>query len=224
MLKQIPFTDYDFWAYLSAGFLLLFAIDQATGFHWLLRESWTAVQGIIAVSLAYAVGHLCAGLSSFVLERGFIRRGVGAPEEVLFGRVKVPPPVLRWLALEYFQPLSMEAQQRVLEKAAKHNITEPGRAMFALAFTSVKLNSTVKGRLDNFLNQYGFCRNTALVAFLDAGILYTGYLQPHGKVELLYATWGALVLGGGMVMRYMKFYRHYSWELFTSFAFIDEVS
>ena len=27
MDQKIPFTSYDFWAYLSAGFMLLFALD-----------------------------------------------------------------------------------------------------------------------------------------------------------------------------------------------------
>ncbi len=29
--QKIPFTSYDFWAYLSAGFLLIFALDAAAG-------------------------------------------------------------------------------------------------------------------------------------------------------------------------------------------------
>ena len=31
MGQKIPFTSYDFWACLSAGFMLLFAVDQAAG-------------------------------------------------------------------------------------------------------------------------------------------------------------------------------------------------
>lgn len=30
-MEKIPFTSYDFWAYLSAGFLLLFVADQVAG-------------------------------------------------------------------------------------------------------------------------------------------------------------------------------------------------
>lgn len=52
MDQRIPLTSYDFLAYLSACFLLPFAVDQATG-TGTLRPSRTVVQSVIAVSLAY---------------------------------------------------------------------------------------------------------------------------------------------------------------------------
>ena len=64
MENKIPFTSYDFWAYLSAGFLLLFIADLVAGTGLLDRYSWTVVQGVVAVSAAYAVGQLVASLSS----------------------------------------------------------------------------------------------------------------------------------------------------------------
>jgi hypothetical protein len=72
--QQIPFTSYDFWAYLSAGFLLLFAIDQATGNRFLMRDNWTLVQGVTAVSLAYGVGQLVASVSPAVFEKLLVAR------------------------------------------------------------------------------------------------------------------------------------------------------
>lgn len=90
MDQKIPFTSYDFWAYLSAGFLLLIAVDSAAGKSLLMRESWTIVQGIVAVSVAYAVGHLVASLSSLVFERGLVGRLLGYPRNVLFGQPKAP--------------------------------------------------------------------------------------------------------------------------------------
>lgn len=53
-----PVHQLRFCAYLSAGFLLLFAVDQAAATKLLMRDSWTVVEGVIAVSLAYVVGQL----------------------------------------------------------------------------------------------------------------------------------------------------------------------
>ena len=56
MDQRIPVTGYDFKASLSAGFLLIFAVDRAAGTQISTRDSWNVVQSVIAVSLAYVVG------------------------------------------------------------------------------------------------------------------------------------------------------------------------
>lgn len=38
MDQKIPFTSYDFWAYLSVGFLMLFAVDSAADTKLLMRD------------------------------------------------------------------------------------------------------------------------------------------------------------------------------------------
>jgi hypothetical protein len=87
MKSYFPFTDYDFWAYISCGFVFLFALDhvlQTAIFH---RSTWTLVEGLIAVAAAYVVGHLLAGLSSALLERRFVNKHVGKPSTILLGEV-----------------------------------------------------------------------------------------------------------------------------------------
>ena len=66
---KLPFIGYDFWAYLSSAFSLLCAVDYVVGKDLLMRSFWTVVQGVIAFSSAYAVGHEVASISSLVLER-----------------------------------------------------------------------------------------------------------------------------------------------------------
>ena len=92
MDQKFPFTSYDFWAYLSAGFLLLFAIDQAMSTKLLMRDSWTVVQGVVAVSVAYVVGHLVASASSFLLEKMLVGRLLGYPRNVLPYKLIYPSP------------------------------------------------------------------------------------------------------------------------------------
>jgi len=217
MENKIPFTSYDFWAYLSSGFLLLFVVDLATGSGVFEREKWTAVQGIVVVAAAYAVGQLVASLSSVVLERGLVGKVLGPPRAVLFGHAKARG-WLRILVPGYFKPMPDEIIRHALDRAKRANVDGPGQAMFLLAFQEARGSATVMGRLENFLNLYGFCRNIALVCMLAAVILYADYRWFDGPSKYYWWSWAALALGLGMTLRYLKFYRHYSYELFTAYG------
>jgi hypothetical protein len=220
-MEKIPFTSYDFWAYLSAGFVLLFAIDQALGTDLLGRDSWTVVQGVVAVTCAYAVGHLIASMSSLLFERLLVGKLLGYPRNVLFGQ----PLAWKWfrkLMPAYFSPLPDATQKAALENGGKFGVSAPGEALFWPAYAHARSTPMVMNRLDNFLNQYGFCRNAALVALLDAAILYWSYLRPGGPPEHLIWARVSLVIGLGMTLRYLKFFRHYALEVFTAFAYAKE--
>lgn len=221
MDQKIPFSSYDFWAYLSAGFLLLFAIDQAAGTKLLMRDSWTVVQGVIAVSLAYVIGQLVASVSSWLFEKVLVGKLLGYPRNVLFGQPKARKWVRR-LMPGYFEPLPDSTQKAALEKGGKVGVSAPGEALFWPAFANARATPVVMARLNDFLNLYGFCRNAALVAFVDSAILYWSYLQPKGPAEHLLWSRIAFVIGIGMTLRYLKFFRHYASEVFTSFTYTKE--
>lgn len=221
MENKIPFTSYDFWAYLSAGFLFLFIADLVAGTGLLARDSWTVVQGVVAVSAAYAVGQLVASLSSLVFERLLVGKLLGYPRNVLFGQ----PRAWRWvraLMPGYFSTLPEQTRQATLDKGKATGVTSPGEGLFWAAFANARATPVVMSRLDSFLNLYGFCRNTALVAFVDAGLLYWSYRWGGGPDERLYWSLAAIAVGVGMTFRYLKFYRHYAVEVFTSFAHSKE--
>lgn len=221
MDQKIPFTSYDFWAYLSAGFMLLFAVDQAAGMKLLMRDSWTVVQGTIAVSIAYTIGQLVASLSSKLFEKFLVGKLLGYPRNVLFGQ----PIAWRWvqrLLPTYFEPLPIETQKAAIDKGGKVGVSKPGEALFWPAHTAARATPAVAARMDNFLNLYGFCRNTAFVGLADAAILYSSYLRPKGPPEHLLWAQIAFVVGLGMTLRYLKFFRHFSLEVFTSYAFAKE--
>jgi hypothetical protein len=221
MDQKIPFTSYDFWAYLSAGFLLLFAFDSAAGTNLLMRDSWTVVQSVVAVALAYVVGQLVASASSFLFERILVGKLLGYPRNVLFGQ----PMAWKWVQRcipGYFEPLPAATQTAALAKGGIVGVNAPGEALFWPAFANARATAPVQARLSDFLNLYGFCRNTALVAFIDAGIFYWSFLQPKGPSDHLLWARIALAVGIGMTLRYLKFYRHYAVEVFTAFAYAKE--
>lgn len=221
MDQKIPFTSYDFWAYLSAGFLLLFAVDQAAGTKLLMRDSWTVVQGVIAVSLAYVVGQLVASVSSWLFEKVLVGKLLGYPRNVLFGQPKAWPWVRRCIP-GYFEALPDATQKAALDKGGKVGVIASGEALFWPAFANARATPPVMARLNDFLNLYGFSRNIALVGLIDAAIFQWSFLQPNSAdVHLLYARI-ALVIGLGMTLRYLKFFRLYAVEVFTSFAYAKE--
>lgn len=220
MESKIPFTSYDFWAYLSAGFLLLFVGDYVIGTQVFSRTSWTLVQGVVAVSAAYAVGQLVASASAWIFERGLVGRWLGYPRNVLFGHALAG----RWLRRvlpSYFHALPDETRQAALERARSAGIDGPGEALFWAAYGQARSSPVVMGRLDNFLNLYGFCRNTALVAFLDAGLLLGHYQWGGGNSHDINLAGVAIVAGMGLLLRYLKFFRHFAVELFTAYAVAD---
>lgn len=182
-----------------------------------MRENWTIVQGVVAVSMAYVVGHIIASLSSWVFERGFAGKILGYPRDVLFNKFHAP----RWLRMllgTYFKPLPNEIQIVALHKSEKVGVKDPGEALFLVAFAYARQNQAVMDRLNNFLNLYGFCRNIALVAFIDAAILYWSHMQPNRPSEHLIWAWFSLFIGVGMTLRYLKFYRLYASEVITAYA------
>ena len=218
MDPRFPFTTYDFWAYLASGFLLLFVADYVFETELLTRDSWTVVQGVVAVSCAYVVGQLVASLSSVVFERGLVGRLLGPPRTVLFGQCKACAGA-RYLLPGFFIALPAETQKAALDKGTAVGVSSPGEALFWSAFAHARSTPAVMARLDSFLNQYGFCRNIAMVALLDAGLLAWSYLGADGPVLNGQLAILALLTSFGMTLRYLKFYRHYAVEVFTAYAY-----
>jgi hypothetical protein len=219
--SKVPFVAYDFWAYLSAGFLLLFGFDSFAGTRLVTRDTWTVVQTVLAVSVAYAVGQLVASASSVLFERLLVGKALGYPRLTLFGQSQARRWVRRLLPT-YFDELPAETRAKVLEKAKAEGITAPGESLFLLAFAKARETPAVMSRLDNFLNMHGFARNIALVALVDAALFYWSYMQPKGPPDHLLYSRLALGVGVGMLYRYLKFFRLYAHEVFTSFAYAKE--
>jgi len=223
MENRIPFTSYDFWAYLSSGFLLLFIADYIAGTNLLARDSWTIVQGVVAVSTAYAVGQLVASGSALIFERILVGRLLGYPRDILFGRSKAGAWVRALLPM-YFKALPSETKKAVLKKGAADKVKGSGEALFWAAYAHARTTPLVMTRLDNFLNLYGFCRNTAFVTLVGSAMLYWSYHWGNGPAVNLYWSWVALAIAVGMTFRYLKFFSHFSLEVFTAYAYKNDLA
>ena len=82
-MSKIPFSVYDFFGYLSAGFLTIIALEYAFGSADVLHTEHTVAFGFVIVVVAYMVGHIVAHLSSVILENWIVRKALKSPEHHL---------------------------------------------------------------------------------------------------------------------------------------------
>jgi len=218
-MNKIPFSVYDFFGYLATGFLMLVTVAYSTGRVGLLREPPTLVMGFFWIVAAYVVGHIVAHIASAFLEETLLRRGLGSPEEHLLAakksgwRVRIFPG--------NFKPFPTATQQRVLTKAQQRGVTALDRSFFFHCHPLVKRDQATLERLNSFLNLYGFSRNLCMALLLAVPLLLYSALWGSAcgfkRGPLLWAVI-ALVSAIGMFYRYLKFFRHYTVEVFTTYA------
>jgi hypothetical protein len=218
-LDKIPFSVYDFFAYLSSGAMWVLTADYILGTGLLGQKEITAVLGVALVVFAYVCGHIVAHFSSFIMEHLVVARLLKRPATLLMGgtpRLRI----FKWVFPNYFRPLPEHTQRRVTEQAESRGLRATGEALFLHAYPIVSSNGGVQARLDDFRNQYGFARNMSF-AFLTSGIaiLLARYLG-YGPVRLRWALLATLA-GIALFYRYLKFFRQYSYELFLRYAELE---
>lgn len=217
----IPFSPYDFFGYLANGFVILCAFEYAFFDTSLPDRDWKVGNAASYIVLAYIIGHIVANISSYVLEYKVVRDWLKSPEETLF-----EPQQTTWQAFFFpifYRPFPSETQKRVLAVAEKNDFDKPGRGLFLHAHAVVKQDKVTLKRLTAFLNQYGFCRNVSMGLLISAVLLLIGALidiKRWAEIDNLKLAWaGAALLGSvGMFYRYLKFFRHYTMEVFNSYA------
>ena len=90
-------------------------------------------------------------------------------------------------------------------------------ALFLHVYAAVTREKDAQERLDQFRNLYGFSRNVAFAFFVSAVILLVGDAWGSAGAGYGWAT-GSALLGIGMLYRYLKFYRQFTFELFLRYA------
>jgi hypothetical protein len=223
---NIPFSAYDIFGYLANGFLILCAVQYAIFGTSLADRDWKVGPAVFYLVLAYVIGHIVANISSYVLEYRVVRDRLRSPEETLFEEAKQkgdPIPFTHRLFPIFYRPFPSETQKRILGVAEKNGFAKPSRGLFLHAHTVVKQDKVTLERLTSFLNMYGFCRNMSLGLIIAALILLLGALfdvRNWSDIDNYKLAWaGAALVGAvGMFHRYLKFFRHYTMEVFNSYA------
>lgn len=221
-MDKIPFSTYDFFGCLSSGVTTLasvsFAYQGVDAFHLDLNAS----QALVLVIAAYLVGHVVASVSSFLLERRLTRRLIGSPTSWLF----LGSPLTGWRRIlnPYHKPLPEVTAKRVLASAKRRaDIDEPGEALFYHCFGVVRRDEYPRARLSVFLNLYGFARNTSMASLIGAALIGFAIVvnDQVDPTELWVGLLFAGLVGVAMYLRYLKFYRQYSVELYVTYAEVN---
>lgn len=218
MKTWFPFTDYDFYAYLTSGSLLIAAVDLAINSHSLLSaKDWSVVATVVFFAGAYVTGHLVAWASAQILEHGLARE-VLAPPAVILLALKKPSALERqaaWIIGRCYEPLSEPIRQKIIETVAsavsRPAVTLSAEDVFQIAHRSAITTDHVRDRVADFRNQYGFCRNVALVAGLSA--LLFSVVALGGRTDLWSWAVVSTFAGIGMTARFLKFYSAFTAEV-----------
>lgn len=224
-MSKLPFSVYDTFAYLASGFIVAFGADLAFGLG--LREGELgAVDALAGVVLLYIAGHLVAHLSSALFESVVVQRWLGPPEKRLLNSQAKRPAASIFRA--YFRPLPPPTRERLTALAGFLCVPPGGRAFFYECHGVAQRDPVTRERLASFLNLYGFCRNASLALLLSAALLIVGALLTPGAAaatlesarKLAFAL-AALVGSFGLFVRYLKFFRHYTTEVFLCYLASD---
>lgn len=216
-MDKIPFSVYDFFAYLSSGAVWVLTADYVLGLGLLNQKDLSVVLGVALVIFAYVCGHIVAHFSSFTMEQLVVARLLKRPTSILMGghpRFRL----FKWAFPNYFRPLPKHTQTRVNDQAAARGAAGvAGEGLFLHAYPIVTSNSAVQTRLDDFRNQYGFARNMSFALIVSAATILVAHRLAFHPVSLRWAVLSA-VAGVALFYRYLKFFRQYSYELLLRYA------
>ncbi len=215
-MDKIPFSVYDFFAYLSSGTVVLATVDYTWGLGILERKEVSALLGIALVILAYVTGHIVSQFSSLLFEHTIVKRILNRPLALLLG-AKSRWVVFAWIFPNFHRAFPGDTQRRIREQAVARGCTSEGEGLFLHAYSLMTVNERIQARLDDFRNQYGFARNMSF-AFLVSGIAIT-VAHFHGAHPTR-LRWSLLAVFAAVSLfyRYLKFFHQYSYELFLRYA------
>ena len=91
-----------------------------------------------------------------------------------------------------------------------------GEAAFIAAFLHARGVVDTATRLDNFINQYGMCRNVSMAAIIATAMLAYASWQTHDRMTITLMI-GAAISAVGLFLRFLKFYAAYTREVFRTY-------
>jgi hypothetical protein len=217
-LNSVPFVNYDFFGYLASGLVIVCAFAFIQDAQWVVAGATSPVHALLGTILVYVAGQVIATPASWFYERLLVRQILGQPEVILFNNAEA----IGWkqVFFEYFEPLSPWARTTILRKAERFGIDRPGRELFHHIWSQLKDDAAIAPRLSTFLNNYGFARNMSM-ACLFGGLLILGdlWLGMAANPEQSFVWgWTSIALAVGLLYRYLKFYRQYTFELFMTYS------
>jgi len=206
------FSLYDFFSYLSAGTVWLISLDLIFDKRWIFGKHLSIAELIFFLVISYVIGHTNSHLASGLLEKRLVG-ALGYPSVNLF----VPRKRINKLFEGFQEPLPQDFANQVISRyKLDTGKDKPGESMFLYCFHIVKEQCPKSyTRLETLLSLYGLARNISSCLF-PIGIIavITGSIN---RSQVILIVLGLVLFVGSYVMllRYLKFYRHYSIEVFS---------
>lgn len=232
-MPSIPFSVYEIFAELTPGFIVIAAIDYSANMHWILRDDVPFWQALLWIGVAYVVGNVLSNMAAWLYEKRLLDT-LGRSEELLLTAASAsgqqattatatPSPfrtVWRRLFPGYYHTLPESTQARVLKKFGG-TPDEHKRAVFLAGFGAVKNIDATAARLSTFVTNYDFGRNSSFACLIAAAIILFIGVPKHGPSALWWFA-ASLVAAVGLLYRYLKFYRQYTYEVFVTYAALPD--
>jgi len=208
--SKIPFTVYDFFGYLASGFLIILGLPSLPAQLQVKPDNMQLSSWIFIIIITYVMGHILSSLSKWLYELIILRTFLKVPCINLLRPNE--SRTLKVIFPEYFNAFPKRIREDILkDRCAEINkpTDEEIKALYDEAYSYVKTDKEALSRLDTFLILYGFCR-TISMALLILGVVFLS------KGNLLAGIAG-VCLAIIMFLRYLKFIRQHSYELFLSY-------
>jgi hypothetical protein len=221
--SKVSFWAYDIFGYLLPGLVLIVGFAKSN--QWVydnVHLHWTSgsyADYAIILGIAYTIGHLVSGLSSFALERLLLRHILKYPTQQMFKENDNTSKYVKLFFPGYFRPYSKDFQKSVKDKIKKEFDIEPSEEhdLFWLSWSFVCANHPVAyKRATHFLELYGFSRNMSMsflmlvpsTWFASWTNTMNGYLW---SLSALFAAWILFV-------NYTKLLRRLNDEVYRAFV------
>jgi len=227
MDKLLRFSDYDVFAYLASGLAVLAGWDLLFSTGHVIGAQWSASSGTITIVAAYVIGQIIASPAAWLIERQLVGRALGNPTAVLM-RTEPLSEWRKWAShlvlAGYYGPLEASLAERLRAFMTNKGISS-SEGLFWQAYSAAKSSPSTMARMDAFLRLYGFCRNMAFVALgtgiglaIKLALLWRSTGWDDETAVLAVYSCASLFVAGGMLHRYLKFYRLFSVEVLVTFA------
>lgn len=219
MKFSVPFTNYDFYAYLVSGLAVLVAWDWALGTAELLRADIPWPKVLVIGVLAYVLGEIIASLSGFVIENLSSHLFRHPKDELWADENQKKKYKIRWFG-RYYQPLTNRVRA-IIDSKLGRSFPEFGEMSigdrYECVYAIVRRDSDTAARLEESRNQYALARNISMAALLNIPVFAIAYLdiEKRGDAELLFGL--SLLIFGGMWLRFMKFYSTFYAQAFRAY-------
>jgi hypothetical protein len=226
--KFFRFSDYDVFGYLVAGIVTIALYDITVGTNFVLKDSWSIPAAVSIVIAGYVLGHIVSGLAAGIIDRGIVRGLLGTPANLLMRpSTRKSGWIKRAVLGDFLMPLNPSLRDRVLNRAgmSEHEGAKlgAGEDLFWRAWPVIKREPIPYSRAESFLKLYGFCRSMSLISFIAALIFLTKACTGWYPLQISpqkYLLWGFIgaVVAFVMFRRYLRFFRLYGVEVFSTFA------